>query len=69
MLHGLRVTRARMLLETTYLPLETVAERCGWRDLAMLREVFRRATGTTPAAYRERHRLRSKRREWGRDMA
>lgn len=69
MLHGLRVTRARMLLETTYLPLETVAERCGWRDPAMLRDVFRRATGTTPAAYRERHRLRSKRREWGRDMA
>jgi transcriptional regulator GlxA family with amidase domain len=69
MLHGLRVTRARMLLETTYLPLDTVAERCGWRDPAMLRDVFRRATGMTPAAYRERHRLRSKRREWGRDMA
>jgi transcriptional regulator GlxA family with amidase domain len=69
MLHAMRVTRARMLLETTYLPLDVVAERCGWRDPAMLREVFRRATGMTPAAYRERHRLRAKRREWGRDLA
>jgi transcriptional regulator GlxA family with amidase domain len=68
MLHGLRITRARMLLETTYLPLEVVAERCGWRDPAMLRGVFRRITGMTPAAYRERHRLRSRRREWGRDL-
>lgn len=69
MLHAMRVTRARMLLETTYLPLDVVAERCGWRDPAMLRDVFRRATGLTPAAYRERHRLRAKRREWGRDLA
>jgi transcriptional regulator GlxA family with amidase domain len=69
MLHAMRVTRARMLLETTYLPADVVAERCGWRDPAMLREVFRRATGLTPAAYRERHRLRTKRREWGRDLA
>jgi transcriptional regulator GlxA family with amidase domain len=68
MLHALRVTRARMLLETTYLPIETVAERCGWRDPAMLREVFRRATGLTPAVYRERYRLRTGRRLWGRDL-
>lgn len=69
MLHELRVTQARMLLETTYLPLETVAERCGWRDPAMLRTVFQRLTGQTPARYRERHRLRSERRQWGRDLA
>ena len=68
LLHELRVTRARMLLETTYLPIEGVAERCGWRDVAMLREVFRRATGLTPAAYRERNRLRTERRRWGRDL-
>ncbi|MDM7950605.1 helix-turn-helix domain-containing protein [Hydrogenophaga sp.] len=69
MLHELRVTRARMLLETTYLSSEAIAERCGWRDPVMLREVFRRATGMTPAAYRERFRLRSSRREWGKDLA
>jgi transcriptional regulator GlxA family with amidase domain len=69
MLHDLRVTRARRLLETTYLSTEAIAERCGWRDPVMLREVFRRATGMTPAAYRERFRLRSSRREWGKDLA
>lgn len=68
MLHQMRITRARMLLETTYLPVEAVAERCGWRDTAMLRTVFRRATGLTPAAYRERYRLRTHRREWGQDL-
>lgn len=68
MLHDLRVTRARVLLETTYLSTEAIAERCGWRDPVMLREVFRRATGLTPAAYRERYRLRGARREWGRDL-
>lgn len=68
MLHAMRVTRARMLLETTYLPLEVIAERCGWRDPATLRDIFRRATGLTPAAYRQRHRLRATRREWGRDL-
>jgi transcriptional regulator GlxA family with amidase domain len=68
MLHELRVTQARMLLETTYLPLETVSERCGWRDPAMLRRVFQRETGLSPARYRERYRLRSERRQWGRDL-
>lgn len=69
MLHELRVMRARMLLETTYLSTEAIAERCGWRDPVMLREVFRRATGLTPAAYRERFRLRTSRREWGKDLS
>lgn len=69
MLHELRVTRARMLLETTYLSTDAIAERCGWRDPVMLREVFRRFTGLTPAAYREKFRLRTARREWGKDLA
>lgn len=68
LLHCLRITRARMVLETSYLPVETIAECCGWRDVAMLRRAFRRATGTTPAAYRERYRLRTERRRWGRDL-
>ena len=68
MLHAMRVTRARILLETTYLGTEAIAERCGWHDAAMLRDVFRRVTGLTPGAYRERYRLRAARREWGRDL-
>lgn len=69
LLHALRVTRARMLLETSYLSTEAIAERCGWHDAAMFRTVFRRGTGMTPGAYRERYRLRTARREWGRDLA
>ena len=65
MLHAMRVTRARMLLETSYLGTEAIAERCGWRDAAMLREVFKRATGLTPGAYRARYRLRAPRHAWG----
>jgi transcriptional regulator GlxA family with amidase domain len=57
-----------MLLESTYLPVETVAERCGWRDSAMLRSVFKAAVGLTPAAYRERFTLRSERKRWGSDL-
>jgi transcriptional regulator GlxA family with amidase domain len=68
MLHALRVTRARMLLETTYLTVDAVAERCGWNDAAMLRKALRRATGLTPAAYRQRYRLRTERRGWGREL-
>lgn len=43
-------------------------ERCGWRDVAMLRSVFRRANGTTPAGYRARFRLRTDRRRVGSDL-
>jgi transcriptional regulator GlxA family with amidase domain len=49
---GQRVLEARRLLESTSLPIEIVAERCGFGTSASLREHFRRATGTTPSAYR-----------------
>ena len=68
MLHAMRVMRARMLLETTYLAVETIAERCGWQDVSTLRQVFLRETGMTLAAYRDRFSLREERRRWGRDL-
>jgi transcriptional regulator GlxA family with amidase domain len=49
---GRRVGEARRLLETTALPVEEVAERSGFGTAASLREHFRRATSTTPTAYR-----------------
>ena len=49
---GQRVLEARRLLEESDLPVETVAWRCGFGSAATLREHFRRATGTTPTAYR-----------------
>lgn len=47
-----RVLEARRLLEESELPVETVAWRCGFGTAASLREHFRRATATTPTAYR-----------------
>ncbi|MCM5572142.1 helix-turn-helix domain-containing protein [Burkholderiaceae bacterium FT117] len=67
-LHEVRAMRARMLLETSYLPVDGIAELCGYRDTAMFRRVFEKSTGMTPSAYREKFRLRDRRREWGRDL-
>ena len=47
-----RVIEARRLLEESDLPVETVAWRCGFGTAASLRDHFRRATATTPTAYR-----------------
>lgn len=49
---GRRVLAARRLLEESDLPVETVAWRCGFGNAASLRDHFRRATATTPTAYR-----------------
>jgi transcriptional regulator GlxA family with amidase domain len=47
-----RVLEARRLLEESDLPVETVAWHCGFGTAASLRDHFRRATATTPTAYR-----------------
>jgi transcriptional regulator GlxA family with amidase domain len=47
-----RVLEARRLLEATDLPIEEVAWRVGFGTAASLRDHFRRATATTPTAYR-----------------
>jgi transcriptional regulator GlxA family with amidase domain len=47
-----RVLEARRLLEATDLSIEEIAWRVGFATAASLREHFRRATATTPTAYR-----------------
>ncbi|MET0306856.1 MAG: helix-turn-helix domain-containing protein [Solirubrobacterales bacterium] len=47
-----RVLEARRLLEESELPIDDVAWRAGFGTAASLREHFRRATATTPTAYR-----------------
>jgi transcriptional regulator GlxA family with amidase domain len=47
-----RVLEARRLLEATDLPVDEVAWRVGFGTAASLRDHFRRATATTPSAYR-----------------
>jgi transcriptional regulator GlxA family with amidase domain len=49
---GRRVLEARRLLEESSEPVERVAWRCGFGSAASLRDHFRRATATTPTAYR-----------------
>nr|WP_156371273.1 helix-turn-helix domain-containing protein [Nocardia arizonensis] len=51
-LEAQRTARARELLETTELPVETVAERAGFGSVTALRSHLRAATGSTPAGYR-----------------
>jgi AraC family transcriptional regulator, transcriptional activator FtrA len=47
-----RVLEARRLLEESDLPVEAVAAAAGFGNAASLRDHFRRATATTPTAYR-----------------
>lgn len=47
-----RIDRARELLEATDLPIEVVAQRCGFGSGAALRQHFRRQTASTPTTYR-----------------
>jgi AraC family transcriptional activator FtrA len=47
-----RVLEARRLLEESDLPIDEIAWRAGFGTAASLREHFRRATATTPTAYR-----------------
>ena len=47
-----RVLEARRLLEESDLPVEVIATEAGFGNAASLRDHFRRATATTPTAYR-----------------
>jgi AraC family transcriptional activator FtrA len=51
---GLRVRRAKDLLETTTLSVEEVAEQCGFRSAAVLRHHFRTRVKLSPNIYRDR---------------
>ena len=51
---GLRVRRAKDLLETTTLAVEELAEQCGFRSAAALRHHFRTRVKLSPNSYRNR---------------
>jgi transcriptional regulator GlxA family with amidase domain len=54
---GLRVERARALLEDGAQSLDAVARAAGFSSAEVLRRAFHRRMGVSPAAYRERFRL------------
>ena len=53
--HGLRIERARELIEMGDIALADVGYEVGYEDAAFFRRLFRRTTGLTPAAYRRKY--------------
>ena len=49
-----RIIHAQRLLERTDLPLDHIADECGFGSAAVLRQNFTRVLGLTPTAYRAR---------------
>lgn len=54
---AVRIERAQELLQTEHLPVPEVAERVGYQDRVAFGRLFKKATGMTPAAWRQRHKL------------
>ena len=55
----LRIDRAKLLLETSNLPIEQVVDRVGYQDMSAFARQFKRHTQLTPNHYRQRYGLRS----------
>jgi LacI family transcriptional regulator len=53
----LRLGRVRQLLTETDLPLYVIAERAGFEHVEYLSVVFKRETGMTPRAFRDKARV------------
>jgi transcriptional regulator GlxA family with amidase domain len=56
-----RMERAKTLLSTTTLAVQTVMDRTGYGDMSSFRKLFRAHTGLAPSAYRERFQIRARR--------
>ncbi|KEA53048.1 MULTISPECIES: AraC family transcriptional regulator [Mangrovibacter] len=54
-IHRQRVVAAQKLLLSDSLALVEVATRCGFQDVGYFRQIFRKQTGLTPAAWQRRY--------------
>lgn len=54
-IHRQRVREAEKLLISDARSLKEVAERCGFNDVGYFRQIFRKHTGLTPAAWKRRY--------------
>lgn len=68
-LERMRVERACLLLQTTYLTAEEIGRASGLPHPSTFRRIFIRHTGERPGDYRRRYRLRTQRPRWGSDMS
>lgn len=53
LLHDIRKKRALELISSTDLPIETIAVKLGYKDVANFYHAFKNWTGTTPTSYRK----------------
>ncbi len=53
----LRIDRAKLMLETSQLPIERIVERVGYQDKSAFAGQFKRRTSLTPNQYRQRYSL------------
>lgn len=52
-IRNFRITKARHLLESSSLPIEEIAEQCGYDHANSFTRIFKRTYGMTPRAYRK----------------
>ena len=57
-LQNIRIETAKQLLENTTLPIIEVTERVGYSDISSFSRLFKQRTGLTPAAYRQRFKIK-----------
>ncbi len=52
LIQGVRLNRARMLIETSRMTIDRIAEQVGYGDATALRRLMQRVSGTNPSRYR-----------------
>ena len=52
---SVRIERGKALLEAEHRPVEDIAAQVGYQDRVAFGRLFKKLTGMTPAAYRQRH--------------
>lgn len=59
-IRNFRITKARHLLESSTLPVETIAEQCGYDHPNSFTRLFKRSYGMTPREYRKQVQIRKR---------
>lgn len=52
-LSAFRITKATELLQTTEIPIESIALSCGYNDALVFTKAFKQAKGVSPSLYRK----------------